>query len=1081
MSFCPSSRSPRRATLALLAASTCLLVTMEGPEARADANPDAPDNRVRFGEEVRPILSDKCYFCHGPDEENRAADLRLDLSETAREAIDSGELLRRIQSDDEYEQMPPPEAKHALTEAEREVLEAWIAEGGEYEAHWAFEPLPEEIEPPVDPDDGWSRGPIDRFVRRKAVEVGFEPTEEAAPARWLRRVSFDLTGLPPTLDELDAFLADAAKPDQRERAYTDAVRRLIDSPAYGENLAIPWLDAARYADSYGYQSDKLNTQWPYRDWVIRAFNENLPYDQFLTWQLAGDLLASPTTDQRLATAFNRLHRLNNEGGAVFEEWRLENVADRVHTFGTAVLGLTLECCRCHDHKYDPIPAKDYYALSAFFNSIDENGVYDNSEKVPAPSLLLPTDEQAAELESLSRAVEAAEAAYQRSCDDAEQRFQAWKPSDATLHEVPDLERALSFDVPYDKTLKEEVYYPASGDRALAAPLATIEVQDSPLPRLAPERSADGRASSAEATAPRLAVGLDGERGVVMPGVEPPDRWKPFSIVLSLRDTKRTPTRSVIAQCSHGQLAFNGWDLTITDGYLESRMYRVWPGNAIGVRTKEPIPADAWHQVTATYDGSSKAAGLRLYLNGEELETRVLRDAIKKRAMVEVMHGGAVTIGQRFRDVGFDGGLVDDVRVYKRALTPAEATHLATGEPVEPTAAQYASAFDADARAALARLTEAREALIRAEELIQEVPIMEEAAEPREAHVLARGAYDAETGPDTLVERAVFSDFGPRFPADEPLDRLGLARWATDPEHPLTARVFVNRMWANFFGAGLVRTPENFGLQGELPTHPELLDWLARDFVEHGWDIKRLCEQIVLSATYRQDSKPSPELAEADPENRLLARGPAYRLDAEEIRDLALAVSGRMNRAIGGPPVSPYQPGDDLWKESNSMSPSYQQSVGVDLYRRSLYSVWKRTAPLPNMMAFDTQSREVCTVARPRTNTPLQALVLLNDPQFVEAARSLAEHSMRRGGDAGDQIAWAFRSLTGRAPDDRERAALIALLDAETAHYADDPDAAAGLLSIGESDAPAELDTNRLAAMTVVCQAVMNLDATVWKR
>ncbi|MEN1677983.1 MAG: DUF1553 domain-containing protein [Planctomycetota bacterium] len=1053
----------------LIALALSLLVTAVGSRGMAE-------EALRFGRDVRPILSDKCYFCHGPDEENRAAGLRLDDPIEGRDAIDSGELLRRIQSDDPDDQMPPPEAKLALTDDERRVLAEWVEQGGNYENHWAFEPLPPSINPPVDDEDSWSRSAIDRFVWRGLAERGYSPAGEAAPRRWLRRVTFDLTGLPPTPTQVVEFLERIVSAESPEEAYAETLDELLASPAYGEHMAVAWLDAARYADSYGYQSDKLNTQWPYRDWVVQAFNDNLPYDKFLTWQLAGDLLEKPTRDQRLATAFNRLHRLNNEGGAVFEEWRLENVADRVHTFGSAVLGLTLECCRCHDHKYDPIPMRDYYALSAFFNSIDESGVYDRTAKVPAPSLLLPTKQQAQALAEAKQAVAEAEAAYRQAASLARQRSHqvSLRVADDS---IPDLLVALGFDAPFNDDFKS-VYHPSEGDRAWTKDPPRVPA-DAPSPRLSAGLAADG---ATDPPPDRRALSLDGERGVTLEGVEPFDRWTPFSVVVTLRETQRAPHRAVVAHHTRGtDCGYNGWDLTIVDGHLESRLYRVWPGNAIGVRTVEPIPVDRWHQVAATYDGSSSAAGLRLYLDGEPLATTVLRDCLKKSANVEVDHGGKFVLGQRFRSRGFANGLVDDLRIYSRDLTRIELRHLATGSPIRQTPEYLVSAVDEDARAARERLTAARKAMVMAEEAMQEIPVMKETAEPRETHVLARGAYDAETGPDTLVARATLSEIGPPLAESERRDRLALADWVTADDHPLTARVIVNRLWANFFGAGLVRTPENFGLQGELPSHPALLDWLARDFVAHGWDVKRLCRQIVLSATYRQESRPSPELAEADPENRWLGRGPAYRLAAEQIRDLALTASGLLNSERGGPPVSPYQPGGDLWKESNIMSPSYQQSVGVDLYRRSLYSVWKRTAPLPNMLVFDAQTREVCSVNRPRTNTPLQALVLLNDPQFVEAARVLAERSMLRKQSDEDRIAWAFLLLTGREPTDLEAGVLLRLLQAEREHYASDQQAAQRLTSVGDRPVAAQLDPSELAAMTVVCQAILNLDATVWKR
>ena len=1040
---------------------------------------DEPD----FNRDVRPILSDKCYFCHGPDEDNRQADLRLDTFEGSRAVIDSGHLIERVVSEDADERMPPPEAKLSLTDREKEILKSWIEHGANYELHWAYVPLPSFVKVPSSEQDNWSKQTLDRFIFDRLVKQKLTPSRSAEPLRWLRRVTFDLTGLPPTVEEMDRFLQELSQAD-RDIVYNKVVDRLLSSPAYGEHMAVSWLDAARYADSYGYQSDRLNTQWPYRDWVVDAFNDNLPYDQFLTWQLAGDLLETPTRTQRLATAFNRIHRLNNEGGAVFEEWRMENVADRVQTFGTTFLGLTLECCRCHDHKYDPIPMRDYYAMAAFFNSIDENGVYDNSEKIPAPSLLLPTEEQSRKLEMTRSQWNEQENEYSTMLESARLRYEQWKQSAETQTEIPGLIRSLSFDLPYQATLKDEIYYPGTADAYLTKPLDSVEVTDNPLPALDPTRSSDVSkllGTKEDSNVSRRAVRLDGERGIVMPNIERFDRWTPFTITISMKETRRVTEISVLAQCSFGQLTFNGWDLSIANGYPLFRMYRVWPGNAIAVRATEQIPADQWFQISATYDGSSKAKGLRIYVDGQELKTEIVRDRIKKKAMAKVHHGGKLTIGQRFRDRGLADGLIDDVRVYDRALTQAEVASLATGEHIEPTFEYFVSTLDQAAMQAFVKLTQARKDFVLAEEATHEIPIMEEMSSPRETHVLARGAYDAPTNDQTRVSRRTLTHIGPDFPSAAPLDRLGLAQWATMPSHPLTSRVIVNRLWSNFFGHGLVRTPENFGLQGALPTHPELLDWLARDFINSNWNIKRLCRNIVMSSTYRQDSRATSKLNALDPENKLLARGPAYRLSSEQIRDLALATSGLLNRQRGGPPVSPYQAGGDLWRESNTMSPAYKQSVGKDLYRRSIYSVWKRTAPLPNMLAFDAESREVCIVKRSRTNTPLQALVLMNDQQFVESARTLATRVIQSDKTARERIETAFRRLTGRIPDEVESSMLDQLYQSEKTYYESTRSDAEKLIAVGESTADEDVDVVELAAMTIVCQAIMNLDATIWKR
>lgn len=1050
-------------------------------------------------------------FCHGPDENTREADLRLDVREDAAYVLESDELLERIRSDDVDMRMPPPESKLSLTEAEKQLIEVWLETGAPYAKHWAFELLPQAVELPPVHDARWPKQQLDHFVLHKLESAGVSPAPQAAPLRWLRRVTMDLTGLPPRLEEIRAFQAQYAHDAQA--AYVNAVEQLLDSPAYGQHMAIGWLDLARYADSYGYQSDKLNTQWPYRDWVVRAFNENLPYDQFLTWQLAGDLQDNATEDQRLATAFNRIHRLNNEGGAVFEEWRIENVSDRVHTFGTAVLGLTLECCRCHDHKYDPISMRDYYSLSAFFNSIDESGVYDRTAKVPCPSMLLPTSDQAEVLEVAKQSRADAEQQYQAQIANSEKRWQAWQASPPEASIIPDLKVAISFDREFDNSMKD-VYHPSENDRGWTTMPELLTVTDSSIRRLNSREANDLAGIDQAAELPRRALALDGERGATIHGVEPLDRWTPFSVIVTFRETSRVPQRSLLAHHTRGtDCGYNGWDLTLVNGYVESRMGRVWPGNAIGVRTIDPIPADQWHQLAATYDGSSKAVGLKLFLNGRPLPTSVLRDNIKKSANVKVDHGGEFVVGQRFRARGLAGGLLDDVRLYTRDLTQPELEFLA-GAPFHPSQDYFVSAVDEACRNAFAQLNEARHHVVLAEESMTEIPVMHEMDQPRSTHVLARGRYDAPIDEETKVERDVPSELSLPFLEGQPRDRLGLAAWATHPSHPLTARVAVNHLWARFFEAPLVRTPENFGLQGELPTHPQLLDWLARDLINSGWDVKRFCRQVALSATYRQDSVFDEGKVKLDPENRLLSRGPSHRYSAEQIRDLALAASRLLNPERGGPPVSPYQPGEDLWKEANGMSPAWKQSVGQSLYRRSLYSVWKRTVPLPNMMAFDATTREVCTVSRSRTNTPLQALVLLNDVQFVEASRVLAQSVLIQvpKGERADSpepnstasnstaskliepesievnptsieqaISNAFLRLASREPDPRELEALTKLFLQEQAYFADTDGAAEQFLDLGDSPVNSSIRPADLAAMTSVCQAIFNLDATVWKR
>ena len=873
-----------------------------------------------------------------------------------------------------------------------------------------------------------------------------------------------MTGLPPTAEECRQF--EKASAVNFDLAYEEAIDRLLESPAYGEHMAIGWLDAARYADSYGYQSDQLNTQWPYRDWVVRALNSNLPYDQFISWQIAGDLLDHPTQDQILATAFNRLHRLTNEGGSIADEWMVENASDRVHTFGTAILGLTLECARCHDHKYDRISTRDYYSLSAFFNSIDENGLYDHPTKVPSPALLLPTPMQAERLAAARVEVANCQAEVSKAVQDGERRYVSWLAKPETI-ENAELTAYFSFDGDLNK-----------------------------FPNAAPTRKGEGQAIELQSVDGRhgRAVHFDGDHGAELSGVFNVDRWSEFSLDFWLKDRARNSKPVVVLHQTFGtDVGYNGFDLMLQDGILSARFYRIWPGNGIGVQSLVPISSDEWQHVSVTYDGSSTAAGLKIFLNGKSVATRALRDHMQKKASIHASHDANFTLGQRFRDRGFKDGDIDELRMYDRALTPLELANLhdpgclsiALTDPQTHAAElkqYYFSVIDPEVRKARQNLREARRGLVEAEEPIHETPVMKELPQPRPTYVLARGQYDAPKNDSNRVERDTFAELIMPFPKNAPRDRLGLSRWLTDSHHPLTARVFVNRMWANFFGHGLVSTPENFGQQGALPTHPELLDWLARDFVEHGWDIKRLCRSIILSATYRQDSNCDRMLREADPENRLLGRGPSHRLSAEQIRDVALAASGLLDRRVGGPPVSPYQPGGDLWREANSMSPPYLQSTGRDLYRRALYSVWKRTTPMPNMLAFDAPSREVCTVARGRTNTPLQALVLLNDVQFVEAARALAVDVTTTQSDPVAQIGEAFLRLTGRHPDVTEQNLLFGLFEEQKSLFTEkSKQNASAFLKVGESQAEAKISPESLAALTVTCQAMIGLDATLFIR
>lgn len=1005
-----------------------------------------------YNRDVRPILADACFQCHGPDRAARQAGLRLDRRDeaVAKGAIVPGRpdrslILARIRSSDPNLRMPPSSTHRTVSPRDRAILEQWIRGGAAYERHWAFAPLPESVAVPVGTG---AKHPIDAFVRDRLRESGLQPSPPAKKHRWLRRVTLDLVGLPPTPEEISAFQRDSS-PD----AYAKVVDRLLASPRYGERMASPWLDLARYADSYGYQSDQLSPTWPYRDWVIRAFNRNLPYDRFLTEQLAGDLIPGADREQRLATTFNRLHRMTNEGGSVAEEWRLEYVADRIRTLGTAFLGLTLECARCHDHKFDPLAQREYYGLAAFFNSIDEYGLYNQSDIVPTPTLLLPNAEQERSLAAAHAGAEEAEKRLASLKADGASAFDAWRSAEPLDRPIPDALGVFDFESARGNQAPNAV---TGGPAGVLADGAAI----------APGRSGNG-------------IRLDGEASVQFPGLAPFTRHTPWTIAFWMKDARAVDGAAVIYQaCSGTDAGFHGYDLTVDKGFLEARIFRHWPGNAIGIRTERPIAKDAWTHVAVVYDGSSRARGLRVFVNGRPVATSVVRDQLEKG-----IGRHTLVFGQRFRDRGFKDGVLDDIRVHGRALTNREIAHLVDGVSLasKPTDTlewreYHASAIDPDLRSATASLASARERVWQAEDPILEVPAMREMTSPRPTHVLARGRYDAPKTDRERVARTVPAALRTRGAPAKVENRLDLARWMTAKDHPLTARVAVNRIWAQVFGTGIVETTEDFGVQGRLPTHPRLLDWLARDFVDHGWDVKRLVRSMVLSETYRQDSAGSAAGRKSDPSNRLLARGPAHRLTAEMIRDSALHAAGLLVDRQGGPPVSPYQPGD-LWRETNTMSPGYNQSKGDDLYRRSVFTVIKRTAPIPNMIALDSGAREVCTARRSNTNTPLQALVLLNDPQFVEAARTLAERVAKES----DPVGQAFLRLTGRPPSDAERAALLDLRSSQRSLFASEPAAARALIGVGERKSDPSLDPVALAADTVVCQAILNLDATVWKR
>ena len=881
-----------------------------------------------------------------------------------------------------------------------------------------------------------------------------------------------MTGLPPTLEEINAFLG-----DDSENAYEKQVDRLLASVHYGEKMATDWMDVARYSDTYGYQVDRYRDMSPWRDWVIKSFNNNMSYDQFLTWQLAGDLLPNATREQILATGFNRLHPMNMEDGIIGEEYRVENVSDRVAVLGDGLLGLTLSCAKCHDHKYDPLAQKEYFELYSFFNSINETGQISWDQAVPPPTLSLPTKEQ-----------EILIANFEQQMEEGTQKLQ--EISKAEKASITEWIEKGGYKKIKNAHLKKGLvgHYPL--DNKLTN---VINISQSPKMERAFSRK----------EIPSFTKGYTG-KGLLLDG----DAWlrcqdvgifkrsDAFSIGLWVNIPKTTK-EGVIFHKNKGTTlhSFRGYHLYLKDDKLEWAMARTLPENAIIEHTISEIPKDEWIHLMVTYDGSSSATGTKIFINGKEAKTKVEKDNLTKDIVFNYLEDiiypepiePNLKIGARWRGFGLKNAKVDEILVYSRELTAIEVAQISqlennnflNIEPIQFTQAQetqlanyYLSNFSKNYQAARNDLAKIRTAYADSMENVKEVMVMKEMEEPRKSFILTRGVYDnygEEVFPNT--PESIMA-----MPEELPKNRLGLAKWLTHKDHPLTARVAVNRYWQNYFGRGLVKTAQDFGNQGELPTHPQLLDWLAIKFMESGWEVKALQKLIVMSATYRQSSFVDKKLLALDQENKWLARGPNERLSSEMMRDNALAASGLLNEKVGGESVYPYQP-DGLW--AMNFDP-YPQDTGDKLYRRSLYTMWRRTNPNPTLSTFDQPERNLCTVKRQKTNTPLQALVLLNDPTYVEAAKVLGEN-MTRVDDPRESISKIFTQLTGRAPNDKELKLLLDLREKEYEVFKTNPQKSKGWLATGEYEIDRSLDKNLVAANAIVASVILNADVAITKR
>jgi hypothetical protein len=1002
----------------------------------------AAGQTIEFNRDIRPILSDHCFTCHGPDATHRQAGIRYDTADGPGWVIVPGhpeqsEIMRRITATDD-EQMPPrTSGKKPITAHEADLIRQWIAQGAQYQPFWSFIP-PTRPALPVIKDVSWTRNPIDRFILARLEREGLRPSPEADKRILVRRVSLDLTGLPPTPAEVEAFVA-----DNSPNAYEKVVDRLLASPRYGERMAFRWMEAARYGDSNGYQTDGPRDMWRWRDWVIDAFNSNMPWDRFTAEQLAGDLLPNATLDQRIASGFNRNHRTTGEGGIIDEEYRVEYVADRTQTTSTVFLGLTLGCARCHDHKFDPLAQKDFYRFYAYFNQVPGERGFTWNYGPEEPFVKAPLPEQQKKLYAMDAEIATARHQYNALHPKLEAAQAKWE-HDAT--HLPD-------------------WTPTDG---------LIFRSDWAASKLPVDASPAGSARH-----------YDGKEFIEANGDSADFSYlDPFTFSAWI---KPESADGAILTRLDDFIESQGHGLYLIGGKLRLHLTQRFTDLGLRVETADPVKLNEWQHVLVTYDGKRLARGVKIYVNGESQPVKILFDQNtepfhKKNTPIRVGAGG----GLRFK------GSIGDARIYNRAVSAEEAAAISVAEPISriPAPGQVSARTRAqqakldlafletvapkdirDTRTQLATLQAARDKFC---ESIATVMVMADGAN-RDTFVLKRGAYDS---PGEKVTAAV-PQILPQLPPDLPNNRLGLAKWLVDRKNPLLARVTVNRFWQSYFGFGIVKTVDDFGSQGEWPVHPELLDWLAVEFMDSGWNVKAMQKLIVMSAAYRQSSVETPALLEKDPDNRLIARGPRLRLGPEVIRDQALLVSGLLVEKQGGPSVKPYQPAG-LWQELSGNN-GYVEEKGEGLYRRSLYTYWKRTVPAPFMMNFDSPSREQCTVYENRTNSPLQALDLMNEVTFVEASRKLAERMMTEGGAAPEaRLEYGYSLVLARAPSARQKQVMLRLLSDLETNYRANPNAASLLIHQGESPVPASLNEAQLAAYTGVASLILNLDETITK-
>jgi mono/diheme cytochrome c family protein len=1038
-------------------------------------------SKIEYNRDIRPILSENCFACHGADSASRKANLRLDHFEQAiaprkdsQAAIVAGKpkeslLVRRILATDD-DIMPPAKTHKTLTAEQKDLLTRWVAEGAKYQPHWSFVAPVKPAVPQVK-NKLWVHNPIDNFVLARLEKEGLKPSPEADRRTLARRVTLDLIGLPPKPEEVEAFVKDSSP-----NAYEKLVDRLLARPEYGEHRGHYWLDAARYGDTHGIHIDNYREMWSYRESVIKAFNRNQHFDQFTIEQLAGDLLPHATLDQQVASGFNRCNITTSEGGSIDEEYFVLYARDRTDTTARVWLGLTAGCAVCHDHKFDPFTQKDFYSLSAYFNNITQAAMDLNAKDTP-PAVVVPADTDRGEWDALQQKLKADENRIALRRDAGKSDFTNWMGT-ATPKLFTD---RLPQDKPYFHALLNE------GEPATNEPQTITYLLKGETNKLTLKTNAAWQAGHVASKAFQVNSKTN---PVAIAEVGDFARDEAFSYGAWVYRTKDT-YGAFFSRMDDTQNN-RGWDLWLVINQPAMNLVNKWPDDCLKVISKKEVPLNRWTHVFVTYDGSCKASGVKIYVDGKSQITTVEADRLKSSIHTTV----PFRLGQRSPDgAPVDGFGIQDVRIYDRVLAPEEVQSLA-----ENLRAAYLLGKSAERRKAgendevyecwLKNFDEeyqdAMDVNVKHEKIATEIQargtealVMAERTNSAVAYVLFRGDYDKRRDKVTPATPAAL----PPMPADYPSNRLGFAKWLVRPENPLTARVTVNRFWEEVFGAGIVKTAGDFGVMGELPSNQALLDWLAVDFRESGWDMKRFFRQVVMSATYRQSVATTPDLMARDPDNRLLARGPRFRMDAEMIRDYDLAASGLLVQKIGGPSVRPYQP-DGVW-EAVAMDVSntryYKRDEGENLYRRSLYTFWKRAAPPASMDIFNAPSRETCTVRRERTNTPLQALVTMNDTQFIEAARNLAQLALKQGGTKDrDRLDFMAKRLLARSLRPSERKTTQTALKAFLAQYQAEPKAAKALISVGASKADETLDQPTFAAYTMIANALMNLDEVLNK-